>query len=834
MAISRDQEIANILAEQKADDTSTVQSEVIERTSYVDKSHNNPRYSKYSTIEATSSTSTISSDITGSTLADNIGVTNNINYEDNEISALEEAKELGSVITGGQDLSVGAMNPYGMQLKRMSHMDTGVVRRIISMIRDPIGQGEIFYSKDREIQIEGKDTPTNIYGINSERLKAGVAAFGSVIGNTINGKTVSGDVLQFATDLEKQLGQDFTAASTSSLDVGMAFSTITKTARSYSERGSIGDLNDITEEHQAKREEDLAFMVGHATNIAEMAAHKSVTGNERKRVVARGVQDIFMRSVLHNNKAYHMKDRETGLPMYNTETVPVLDSSGQVQLNSLGEPTYKEELVPAMQSTQVIMPDELSGHGHISSARWETGFSQRWSYFPEFREKNGNITGSYTETESKENYAELLENQKKFTSLLREQLVGNDGDEGLDWLREMVGGKKSEWQDTQKYLEEADVLGLDREGMEVDPSDIGMSNFDIAKYGKGQDKGGLYGDKALSETDRFKSLRMAGYSEEEAYLDIRGERSFTGIPEDILPEKSEPIVDILTRMRNSGASDRDIYLKRIELEAPPEQGTSEWLDLREGDLTGSRPISPKAKEKTLWNRAKELAGLKEPYVPIKTKGMSQGNEMEVFTNKDLVRFLTGNTENTYGNQRTMLTNTGEAVHGIVDSYGREVKTYSGIYSDKAYYEKGAFEGTGVSPDARIFDEKGKSIGLAEYKFRVKDKDLHTIKTQDRYQMQLQMYHTGEKQVHYYRQSESNKFAYDLIPADPKLQAKLINQQKQVLRYKKYLQGGGMPYAEEIISKENASASEGVFQEITASEDKATAFTEAVHNQVNPG
>jgi len=254
--------------------------------------------------------------------------------------------------------------------------------------------------------------------------------------------------------------------------------------------------------------------------------------------------------------------------------------------------------------------------------------------------------------------------------------------------------------------------------------------------GVGTEKGGMYGDKPMTEMDQFIELSGEGLKPDEIlhYLET-GER-----PEDIPTVYAD--------------SDRGQYQKLIDTTKPPKQGTDAWLSQRKGNVTASavdKLNGGKGETQVIQNLALEGMGL--PAIGgFKGSATSQaGNDLEEKAKNQFLNHM--------------------------------AKAGTPLDWEEAYFESNPeLPGMGVSPDGRLYNEDGSSAGLLEIKV-LKKKNMAGALNKYYKQMQMQMAVTGEKVTHFWVKDRegSGDHVIETVYADTDMQEELIGKANNAQR-----------------------------------------------------
>ena len=252
--------------------------------------------------------------------------------------------------------------------------------------------------------------------------------------------------------------------------------------------------------------------------------------------------------------------------------------------------------------------------------------------------------------------------------------------------------------------------------------------FSVGQVSGGSETGGMYGSNDVTDRSTFIDLAKSGLSTRESLEFLESGE----MPEDY----AEPTVYANTPHGR--------YQEMVDRTNPNEQGTDAWLDERVGYITASQAsrLNGGAGQETMAiEMAEERLGAKKRF--WKSPEMQRGNDLED-TARD--KFL----------------------QMYADEYGK------GVNFEEAYFETNPnLPGLGVSPDGRLYDDRGSSEGLLEIKVLTHEK-LEGSRNEYYKQMQMQMMVTGETQTHFYAYDGdgSNDFAYEVVYADVEVQEEL--------------------------------------------------------------
>lgn len=248
--------------------------------------------------------------------------------------------------------------------------------------------------------------------------------------------------------------------------------------------------------------------------------------------------------------------------------------------------------------------------------------------------------------------------------------------------------------------------------------------------GKGSDTAGMYGEKGLSEHRLYVEARESGMNQEDAYGFARSEPGLV-IGDDVVdPGVYRP-----------NMSDQEKYIMSQIQNPSPRQGTKAWLDQRKGNITASGA----AKLLTKFGSEKVAIGMSEEALGYKAKQRGNAHMVE-------------------GNQGESL-----ALQAFLRGPGK------GMVAEEAFFETNSlYKGMGASPDARLFDEDGKSQGLLELKYLSSTTMAGALKSYTP-QMQMQMLIAEEEQTHFLALDKyTGDIVSEIVYADKDMQADLLS------------------------------------------------------------
>lgn len=506
-------------------------------------------------------------------------------------------------------------------------------------------------------------------------------------------------------------GMDYRVAKTiqakpSGSDMNIIMSMIGVTADSYLEAGPGSNLpgnNAGNSKRERKELSEYKEAMGYIHELSDLYIRQATIGhsnegNKRYMVVEGLTERLINQNFFEPNE--HGPDRSL-LPVPNE--VRVGDH-------------YVTGLVPTLSNTW-----DTTGMGRVEYSMKKEGMSEaeqmanfpnlRRSLFPE-KWKVGKEAFTRTKKQSQDLIDDALYKANFARRVLRQQLPTNrdeSSQQQRNYAFDLPYGDQAE---KASLRNEASILDLDRYQPDLKWDQGKLTASQIAQgVGAGADSGGMYGEKSLSEVDRYVQARVEG-----------------GSPYD------ESDVPELPGSVTYADTDLGRYQQSVASRSPNKQGSEAWLAEREGLVTAS--------------------GIKE------LKGKSRD---------EYLLSLIGESDNGFiGNSYSEDGNRAEA--GTIRSFlGKEGK---GLIYEEAYFERGTgdLEGiAGISPDGRLYNADGSSRGLLEVKY-LTDKSMVGSAERFMEQMQFQMLITGESQVDYYaRSSDSNKSMHTVVKADAVIQ-----------------------------------------------------------------
>lgn len=626
----------------------------------------------------------------------------------------------------------GSESDYTRQLKRFQATSAGVQRIAVGWIRNP-------------------DMHNSVTGTGN--IEEALESFRKVI---------SGDLGDFANDLELGLRNDPTKASRASIDVKTAFSMLGKTASNYSQHGSPMYGSEPSEVRSKAADDELKW----ATNMLGIYANKavlneSITGVNRDFQVSKVENWLAERAITHDNKAERLVDWSTGEPMVHED----------------GKPWFKSTVVPAIKE----IPN-VHGLDMMSS-----------------------FSGVNPTQAMKENTKQDFLRIRK--ALRGEALTISDEFHNNTQRSLRVTGTDTSYDEEANLRNEAEILGLDK-----------------SKY-SGAVENDLKGNKD-TEFSIYVSGRMEGIDSDELLSNTYGASlyapSLTERDKVRYPDKNLAEVNLIKDVKLGLLTDQEAYVKRQEINPQPIQGTEAWLKARFGKINASSALGVNASLKSIMNYGASIIGKKidgselvdkpEFYAGIHAE---EGSAAEGMIQNNLKAFIAGRLD------KSKVSYTGPSI--------REQE----VSVEEAFSETNPkLKGFSASPDGFIFNKKGESLGLTEYKYLGKES---MEKSMDKYrtQLQLQMAVTGEKQVHFFRQRNltreeldagEKEFHYDVVKEDPVLQAKLIKTNSRALEYSDYLKKGGKPMLSQSEINQRAT-SDATILEDPAADVEGTIFEE---------
>lgn len=242
-------------------------------------------------------------------------------------------------------------------------------------------------------------------------------------------------------------------------------------------------------------------------------------------------------------------------------------------------------------------------------------------------------------------------------------------------------------------------------------------------------------------------IRMTGwdtpYDEQADLQNLRNEAAIQGIDWNTFyagqgeDSQQSELTDFIERERE----------KPLSTDGEIKQGTQAWLNQRKGKITASTAAGL-LKAGGVEERALELA-------------------MERLGTADK---FTGNADTREGNEGEK-----KAARAFMSGPGR------GLVLQEAYFEENPeYQGFGVSPDGRLYDQDGNSKGLLELKY-LSTGSMKGALAKYTPQMQMQMAITGESQTNFYALDKfTGEYVHEVVEADPAMQEQLIAAGRQAL------------------------------------------------------
>lgn len=760
---------------QKLIDTQDDDIDFISKDAYHRDQDRHGEYSDYPAIPESSdggmSSGVTEADLVGDTYAGSANMDYSTQLEIERAESREQVESISGSVPGREDLSIGGMTPFDVQLSRFSHVEAGIALRAAEFLNDPMSQDAIYggllgsQKKENQTLLDVRD------------------AFGSVIGKE--------NVNRFVGELRK-LADETTVPSTGRQHLKTSYSMLGKTAMDYSEHGSSIYASDRNQEQADKREvrEEEAYAT--ARSFATKYVDPSLPEKHREKAIEDNYNFIIKRAMEDKTAPRNVIGYD-GQQLYTTEEqVPQ-------NIRNVGGYTAADVITTrkVTASGAMPLPSEMPGLGNLPQYN-------DWS-----PKKSFAVAGVYGNGDADEAYKKDLEQFKGMARTIKQATVtlSDEFHGNTERYTRQGNTQLSDWQKKQDFINEAALLDIDRDSSDVSHSQE-YQKYLLEGGGKGSSTGGMYGEKGQSRADLYIEARGKGYSEEDAVLASEG--FLLGRPDVATPDEE------IYAFAQTGATDREKYLKRIELNKPPEQRSIEWHKMRAGKQTGSAMLSPYAREDTIDARARELAS-GEVKKTGTSKAMAEGVANEPLVDIALAEFLTGKIapEDIEINK--------------FSSIGQKPKMHEKVITEEAYFETSPeHEGFGVSPDAYVFTGEGESLELAEYKYRTSLETLHSMPKKDMYQMQMQMAVTKKKGVHYMRMHKDKKtgkmsYAYDYVTPNKELLNKLIKtNQKALDKAELYKKGGTMAISQAEIESAGAGSAT-TFQEQVRLEEEATTF-----------
>ena len=479
-------------------------------------------------------------------------------------------------------------------------------------------------------------------------------------------------------------------------DMTVALSMLGKTAGSYLAEGPGLKLagNDVeNEQRRREREDNLEKAYGHIDSLAEFYIRDATKGtrayNNRKAMVTESLTSRFLdmhffepneygpdKGILPlPNDVYIGEKRVTGL-------VPTISNFGmsttetKITASYLADSLSDEELGKVMPNLRKSLFKQPKGLSNREKALFRKDTQEQ---LDELREQAEFVRKTF----------------KKEFPTLRDESAG----EGRNKAFDTPYGDQAE---RASLRNEGHLYGIDQTRPDL--------NYDKVRHGRGNYKGDAYGEKGLSDMDKFIEERM------ERADDI-----------EYIPDDSRP------------GSDLSRYRGWVADTLPAAQGSQQWLSDRKGLVTASTADDLlRANGKIAAKLYADRNGIKDDF--------------------------TGNSYTKDGN---------DAEAGVIASFrggpGKGLTVETGYLEPG----KAELEGiAGVTPDGRVFTPDGTSDGLLEVKYLTNNSMDRSLKTYNA-QLQMQMLVTGEDQVHFYRKSsDDDHYEYDLVKADGRIQSRL--------------------------------------------------------------
>ena len=636
-----------------------------------------------------------------------------------EIREFERARDSLELTGNSPDERMGKMTAADLQLGRFSHMPAGVRQA----------------AKDF---LEGKD-------LGLSRLDAAVARedFASIIGgsptNFAKQLKVDGSELPSEVHTIDPISGSVTGSRsvTSKQDVSTALSMIKDTAGAYLDKGVGANLAGFayTEKDRVENEESLKEAFDIIEKASGLFIHNKTVGSgvegKRRKAVKEALTDRLLSGTFSEGS-------QSILPLPNE--VPVLGL----------KPTLSYEGYLGTSFDRVGFEIEAEKRG------WVYGDKEWFQNKPDIKTS---LFGKATSEEDKRarNYKhqQLVDDLHRARGILRK---------AFPTLRDESAGRENTSGWDRPYGEQAlefeardiaNTLGLDMNANLIDKGKTELT-FSKTSQGKlvahrstGSEKGGQYGEKELSEVDVFTNLykdnselkdflrsKNADFDEENISSDFvkwqldRGAEYSDG--EFIFDEDATgPVIPDMERFLRS----RDSFI-----DDGIAQRTPEWYAARKGLITASTLIDKDGKQLTSEQLASDLAkrklGIDEEF---------HGNDYSAMGSKAEPKVLA-------------------AFLNKMKSEGTPL-----AHKEVGLITKDEYGGMGVSPDGKLFDEKGNSAGLLEMKYLTSFDKISKYEAQ----MQMQMMVTGEEQTHFFAMNRyTDETIHKVIKADPKFQKKL--------------------------------------------------------------
>lgn len=504
-------------------------------------------------------------------------------------------------------------------------------------------------------------------------------------------------------------------SSASRSDMNVVLSMLGTTAGSYLSEGPGAKLAGNVVNNEARRrknESDLEEAYGNISEIAEFYIRDETRGtkeyNNRKYKVTEALTERFMNMHFYEPSEYG-PDRSL-LPEPNNLWLGNKRITGLVETVSHFGRSTQHTAITASYEADSMTEEELA---MITP-------NLRKSLFP-LKGKQTDIQKALHRRDSQEQLDELYEKSEFIRKTFKKSFPTNR-DESLQQGRNFAFDKPyGDQSERSNLVNEALLMGLSQDASDLE----GLSAEQVREHGRGSDRGGMYGNKGLSEVGEF--IEYSQLSKEDSFTYDKYSWQAGHDPEDT----SDPVFD---------DTDLGRYKRWVYQTKPAKQGDEAWKEARRGLVTASTASDLSR------NNGRIAASLAAQRLDVKDE-------------------FSGNSWTKDGN---------DAEAGVIAAF-RGSEYGKGLVVEEAYFEPatGDLEGiVGVSPDGRVYKPDGTSDGLLEVKY-LTNSSLKSSKSDHIKQMQLQMLSTGETQVHYFRQSsDDNHIEYDLIKADSAVQHKL--------------------------------------------------------------
>ena len=393
------------------------------------------------------------------------------------------------------------------------------------------------------------------------RVQAGIKAILS--GQNINGisaldaaaareqfaEEISGDPAKFA----KQLKIDGAVeVPKSSQDLKQVLSMLQNTSGEYLERGPGKTLpgNFFDEEKLGKADEDFNTAMQYIDELSDLYIHKETKGSSiygtRKEAVKTKLTERLMDSVLYSGSSAIVP------------TPNELDIAGLL-------PTMSYRGSQGTKFNRISFEAEAQSRGWTDQdvAFWEHKPSVKNSLFPKPRRKsNESYDGDKVKRDQDYQFEQARFKAQFARDVLRKEMPTNR-DESAGQIR-MAGFDTpyGDQADRMSAMNESSIQGLDfmqeadTEQLRADDgiASSGMTADQVAAHGEGSARGGMYGDKALSEVDLF--IEQAMEAEDAPEDDIEGIKQLT-------PEWHEARKGIITASRLTTSGGRRLNPKEM-------------------------------------------------------------------------------------------------------------------------------------------------------------------------------------------------------------------------------------------------------------------------------